>query len=132
MGSPAVDALEFAVETALSPGEIRAAGKQAATAGRFDGAIRENLVTAGSVSYAVVHPESLATLMTMVVSWHELGAERRRVTLIVRGHVVVRGRLLGVPVGRASVPALEPAAQFASTLRGLLGESRMPGSSSNR
>ncbi|WP_369140405.1 hypothetical protein [Modestobacter versicolor] len=117
MGAAGVDALEFAVETRLSPAEIRAAGAHAATAGRFDGAIREDLANAASVSYAVVHPDSLATLMTMVLSWHELGGGRRRAVLSVRGHVVVRSRLLGLPIGRAAVPALEPAEEFATVLR---------------
>jgi hypothetical protein len=117
-----VDELEFTVESGLSPGEIRVAGTHAATAGRFDGAIRENLVNAGSISYAVIDPESLATLMMMVVSWHELGAGRRRVTLSVRGHVILRPRLLGLPAGRAAVPALEPATEFSAALRRQLQE----------
>jgi len=113
-----VDGLEWSVETALDPQEIRAAGRRALSGGPHDGAVREDLANAGSVSYAVVDPDSLATQMTVVVSWHELGAGRRRVTLSVRGHVVRRTRLLGVlPVGRPEVPAEEPARSFSAALR---------------
>jgi hypothetical protein len=117
-----VDDLEWTLETGLAPADIRRAGAAALAGGPHDGAVRENLANAGAVSYAVVDPESLATRLTMVVSWHELGAGRRRVVLSVRGHVVQRTRLLGVlPVGRATVPGLAPARRFSRELRDRLG-----------
>ena len=117
-----VDDLEWTLETGLAPADIRRAGAVALAGGPHDGAVRENLVNAGSVSYAVVDPESLATRLTMVVSWHELGGGRRRVALSVRGHVLRRTRLLGIlPVGRATVPGLVPAQRFSRELRDRLG-----------
>ena len=113
----AVDDLEWSLETGLDAREIRAAGVRALAGGPFDGTVREDLANAGSVSYAVVDQTSLATQMTVVVSWHETRAHRRRVTLTVRGYVLRRPRLLGVlPVGRQTVPALGPARWFSSAL----------------
>lgn len=113
-----VEDLEWAVETGLAPDEVRDAGRAAAAGGPDDGALREDLSNAGSVSYAVVDPESLATQMTLVVSWHEVGGGRRRVSLTVRGHLARRRRLLGVvPVGPTVLPAWAPAERFSAALR---------------
>jgi hypothetical protein len=118
-----VEDLEWTVQTGLVPEDVRAAGRVAAAGGPDDGALREDLTNAGSVSYAVVDPDSLATQMTLVVNWHELGGGRREVSLTVRGHLARRRRLLGVlPVGPTVLPAWAPAERFSTALRERLTE----------
>jgi hypothetical protein len=55
--------------------------------------------------------------MALRIAWEETGAGRRRVHLTVGEHLVERSRFLGIPMGPASVPALESARRFAATLR---------------
>ncbi|MGY1635469.1 hypothetical protein ACI78V_02305 [Geodermatophilus sp. SYSU D00742] len=114
-----VAAVAFTVETQLGPAEIRAAGRRAAEAGRryLRTTISETRATGSLVRYVAQGPGGFERQMALQVAWEEIGGGRRRVHLTVGDHLVERSRVLGVPVGRASVPALESARRFAAALR---------------
>ncbi|MGK5110406.1 hypothetical protein [Geodermatophilus sp. CPCC 205506] len=114
-----VAAVAFAVETELGPAQIRAAGRRAAEAGRryMRTTISESHATRSGVRYLAYGPGGFVRQMALRVSWEEAGAGRRRVWLSVGDHLVERARLLGIPLGRATVPALWSARRFAAALR---------------
>ncbi|MGK5173617.1 hypothetical protein [Geodermatophilus sp. CPCC 205761] len=114
-----VAAVAFAVETELGPAQIREAGRRAAEAGRryMRTTISESHATRSGVRYVAYGPGGFVRQMALQVSWEEAGAVRRRVWLSVGDHLVERARLLGIPLGRATVPALWSARRFAAALR---------------
>jgi hypothetical protein len=121
-----VAAVAFTAETELAPGEIRAAGRRAAEAARryMRTTISETRADGSWVRYVAYGPGGFVRQMALQVTWEEAGAGRRRVHLSVGEHLVERTRLLGIPLGRATVPALWSARRFAAALQAEL--SRRP------
>ncbi|MGY1688914.1 hypothetical protein [Geodermatophilus sp. SYSU D01105] len=119
-----VAAVAFTVETRLGPAQIRAAGRRAADAGRayMQTTITETQATESVLRYVAHGPGGFVRQMGLQVRWEEAGRGRRRVHLTVGDHLVERPRLLGIPVGRATVPALASARRFADALRAALTE----------
>ncbi|MGY1642838.1 hypothetical protein ACI782_17165 [Geodermatophilus sp. SYSU D00703] len=119
-----VAAVAFTVETRLGPAEIRAAGRRAAQAGRtyMETTITETQAVGSVVRYVAHGPGGFVRQMALQVRWEETRPGRRRVHLTVGDHLVERPRFLGIPVGRATVPALPSARRFADALRAALTE----------
>ncbi|NEK59039.1 hypothetical protein GCU56_14300 [Geodermatophilus sabuli] len=113
-----VAAVEFTVETGLGVAAIRAAGKRAAEAGRryMRTTISETRADGGVVGYVARGPGGVRQ-MALRMSWAAAGRGRLRVHLSVGEYQVERPRLFGIPVGRATVPALDSARRFAAALR---------------
>ncbi|MGY1822026.1 hypothetical protein [Geodermatophilus sp. SYSU D00079] len=121
-----VAAVAFTAETALGPELIRAAGRRAAEAARryLRTTISEVRATTSGIRYLAQGPGGFERQMALRVAWEEVGGGRRRVHLTVGDYLVERSRVLGVPVGRASVPALGSARRFAEALRAELTAGR--------
>jgi len=114
-----VAAVAFTVETELDPQGIRAAGRRAAeTARRYmRTTISETQAHGSSLRYVAQGPGGFVRQMALQVSWEETLSGRRRVRLTVGDHLVEQTRLLGIPLSRATVPALWSARRFAAALR---------------
>ncbi|MGY1631549.1 hypothetical protein ACI784_07570 [Geodermatophilus sp. SYSU D01186] len=121
-----VAAVAFAAETELGPAAIRAAGRRAAEAARhyLRTTITEVRATGSGIRYLAQGPGGFERQMALRVTWEEIGGGRRRVHLTVGDYLVERGRVLGIPVGPASVPALGSARRFAKALRAELAAAR--------
>ncbi|MBB3086875.1 hypothetical protein [Geodermatophilus sabuli] len=114
-----VAALAFTAETELGPTAIRAAGRRAAEAARryLQTTISETRASAAGLRYLAQGPGGFERQMALQVAWEEIGGGRRRVRLTVGDYLVERPRVLGIPVGRGTVPALASARRFAAALR---------------
>lgn len=112
--------LPFTMETGLSPDEIRAAGARSIEAGKrlMNNTIKEDEVAGNGIRYVVKGPGGLVKQMSMVVSWNEQAAGRRRVDLKVGTYTTSRPTMFGfIPAGPKSVPALKSAQRFVESLR---------------
>jgi hypothetical protein len=121
-----VAAVAFTAETELGPEAIRAAGRRAAEAARryLRTTISEVRATGAGIRYLAQGPGGLERQMALRVAWEEIGGGRRRVHLTIGDYLVERSRVLGIPFGRASVPALGSARRFAEALRAELTAER--------
>jgi hypothetical protein len=124
-----VAAVAFMVETTLGPAQVREAGRRAAEAGRtyMQTTITETQATGSTVRYVAHGPGGFVRQMALQVRWEDAGPGLRRVHLTVGDHLVERPRFLGIPLGRATVPALPSARRFADALRAALTEPALRG-----
>jgi hypothetical protein len=114
-----VAAVAFTAETELGPEAIRAAGRRAAEAARryLRTTISEVRATASGVRYLAQGPGGFERQMALRLAWEEIGGGRRRVHITVGDYLVERSRVLGIPFGPATVPALGSARRFAEALK---------------
>lgn len=106
-----VKAVEFQVESALSPAEIRAAGLRAAAgSGAGWNKIHEDVASGTGIRYYGKGPGGFVKQMTILVRWEELQSGHRRVFLQIPDYKVTQGVLV-------LAPALKPARKFAEALR---------------
>lgn len=118
-----VAAIEFVIETNLSPGDIREAGQRSLEAGRrfMNSTISESAAGAAAQNYVIKGPGGFVSQMALRVSWDEPVGGRRRVQFEVGDFITSQSTVMFIPLGPKTAPGLTSARRFAEALRQELG-----------